>query len=73
MARSKNRLVWHDKEKGDLLTARLELDNGAVVKGHFAVCFWIKPPKEVEEEAAKVVSLPPVQTLGSLKSAPEDQ
>ncbi len=69
MARSKNRLVWYDKEKGDLLTARLELDNGEVVKGHFAVSFWVKPPKEIEEEAVKVASLPPAQTLGSLKSA----
>ena len=70
MARSKNRLIWHDKEKGDLLTARLELNNGEVVKGHFAVYFWIEPPKAIEEEATKVVSQPPVQTLGSLKPAP---
>jgi hypothetical protein len=39
MARSKNRLVDYDKDDGEILTARLELENGEVVEGHYEVFF----------------------------------
>ena len=32
MARSKNRLIDYDKGNGEILTARLELENGEVVR-----------------------------------------
>ena len=73
MARSKNRLIDYDKGNGELLTARLELENGEVVEGHYEVYFWLQPPYEVGEEATRRMSLPPVQTVGSLKEVPSDQ
>lgn len=73
MARSKNRLIDYDKGNGELLTARLELENGEVVEGHYEVYFWLQPPSDVGEEATRRMSLPPVQTVGSLKEVPSDQ
>jgi len=67
MARSKNRLVDYDKGNGEILTARLELENGEVVEGHYEVFFWLKPPYEVGEEANRRMSLPPVATYGKIK------
>ena len=67
MARSKNRLVDYDKGNGELLTARLELENGEVVEGHYQVYFWLQPPYEVGEEANRRMSLPPVATYGKIK------
>ena len=67
MARSKNRLVDYDKGNGEILTARLELENGEVVEGHYQVYFWLQPPSDVYEEALRVCSLPPVATYGKIK------
>ena len=67
MARSKNRLVDYDKTNGEILTARLELENGEVVEGHYEVYFWPQPPYEVGEEATRRMSLPPVATYGKVK------
>ena len=67
MARSKNRLIDYDKGNGEILTARLELENGEVVEGHYEVCVWIQPPYEVGVEAARRMSLPPVATYGKIK------
>ena len=63
MARSKNRLVDYDKDDGETLTARLELENGEVVEGHYKVFFWLEPPSDVYEEALRVCSLLPVVKL----------
>ena len=67
MARSKNRFVDYDKGNGEILTARLELENGEVVEGHYEVCFWLQPPSDVYEEALRACSLPPVATYGKVK------
>ena len=67
MARSKNRLVDYDKDDGEILTARLELENGEVVEGHYQVYFWLQPPSDVYEEALRVCSLSPVSTYGKIK------
>jgi hypothetical protein len=67
MARSKNRLVDYDKDDGEILTARLELENGEVVEGHYEVFFWLKPPSDVYEEGLRICSLPPVATYGKVK------
>ena len=67
MARSKNRLVDYDKDDGEILTARLELENGEVVEGHYEVFFWLQPPSDVYEEALRICSLPPVATYGKVK------
>mgnify|MGYP001232712209 CR=1 FL=1 len=67
MARSKNRLVDYDKGNGEILTARLELENGEVVEGHYQVYFWLQPPSDVYEEALRICSLPPVATYGKVK------
>ena len=67
MPRSKNRRVDYDKGNGEILTARLELENGEVVEGHYEVFFWLQPPSEVGEEVARRMSLPPVATYGKVK------
>ena len=67
MARSKNRLIDYDKGNGELLTARLELENGEVVEGHYEVRVWVQPPSDVGEEATRRMSLPPVATYGKIK------
>ena len=67
MARSKNRLVDYDKGNGEILTARLELENGEVVEGHYQVYFWLQPPSDVGEEALRICSLPPVATYGKIR------
>ena len=67
MARSKNRLIDYDKGNGEILTARLELENGEVVEGHYQVYFWLQPPSDVYEEALRICSLPPVATYGKVK------
>ena len=67
MARSKNRLIDYDKGNGKILTARLELENGEVVEGHYEVVFWLQPPSDVYEEALRICSLPPVATYGKVK------
>ena len=67
MARSKNRLIDYDKGNGEILTARLELENGEVVEGHYEVYCWLQPPYEVGEEATRRMSLPPVATYGKIK------
>ena len=67
MARSKNRLVDYDKGNGEILTARLELENGEVVEGHYEVRFWLQPPSDVYEEALGICSLPPVATYGKIE------
>ena len=73
MARSKNRLVDYDKGNGEILTARLELENGEVVEGHYEVYCWLQPPYEVGEEATRRMSLPPVATYGKIKQEERDR
>lgn len=53
MARSKIRLVDYDKDDGENLTARLELENGEVVEGHFKVFCWVKSPTNGQKRRSK--------------------
>ena len=67
MARSKNRLADYDKGNGEILTARLKLENGEVVEGHYEAVFWLQPPSDVYEETFRIGSLPPVAVYGKVK------
>ena len=69
MARSKNRVLAYDAKNADEVTVQLELDNGEVVQARYSRVIWLKPTKDLAERFAEVFSGPPVQTLGSLKSA----
>ena len=73
MARSKNPLIDYDKGNGEILTARLELENGEVVEGPYEVYCWLQPPYEVGEEATRRMSLPPVATYGKIKQEERDR
>jgi hypothetical protein len=66
MARAKNRVLSYE-DNGKYATIQLQLEDGQVVKGHYKVFFWLKPPEEVAKEFDAILMRPIEQTVGLSK------
>ncbi len=62
MARTKNR-VLNIEDNGNIATIQLQLEDGQVVKGHYEVFFWLKPPEDVAKEIDAILMRPIEQTI----------
>jgi hypothetical protein len=62
MARTKNR-VLSSENNGKYATIQLQLEDGQVVKGHYEVFFWLKPPEDVAKEFDAICRRPIEQTV----------
>ena len=62
MARNKNRVLGFE-DNGKYATIQLQLEDGQVVKGHYKVFFWLKPPEDVAAEFDATCRRPIEQTV----------